>query len=200
MIQNIFPVQIFTDQIDITDKKNNKILSYIQKTEYIKTLSGNNSSCSKNQNILDEKIFDELRHLILKKAKTYLNNLGHVFEGLQFCNSWATKTMPDGFSQFHEHKNSYISGTYYMKKSSCISFKNPMIDKWFFDAEINFDENNIFTYENLNFEPKEKSIVLFPSFLKHMVSTNETKNNRHSIAFNIIPKGEFGKITSKLKL
>jgi len=33
-----------------------------------------------------------------------------------------------------------------------------------------------------------------------MVSTNETKNNRHSIAFNIIPKGEFGKITSKLKL
>ena len=195
MIQNIFPVQIFTDQIDITDKKNYNILSYIQKAEYLKTLAGSNSSCTKNQNILNEKIFNELRFLILQKAKKYLNSLGHKYEDLQFCNSWATKTEPQGYSQFHEHKNSYISGTYYMKKSSCIAFKNPLINKWFFDPEINFDENNIFTYENLNFEPKEKSIVLFPSFLKHMVSTNETKNNRHSIAFNIIPKGDFGKIT-----
>ena len=200
MIQNIFPLQIFTNNLNISDKKNSSYLSYIQKKEYLKTRAGSLSSCTEDQNILNNKIFNELRSLILKQAKEYLNTLGHIFEDLQFSNSWATKTDPGGFSALHEHKNSYISGTYYMKESSYISLKNPHFDKWFFDPDINFSKDNTYTYETLNFEPKEKSIILFPSFLKHSVYINQQNKKRYSIAFNIIPKGNFGKITSKLNI
>ena len=53
----------------------------------------------------------------------------------------------------------------------------------------------------LNKIPTEpKSIILFPSFLNHKVMPNETNKDRYSIAFNIIPKGEFGDTTMKLYL
>ena len=200
MIENIFPTQIYIDNIKIEDLDNNKFLDFCKKTDFYTTNAGFNSNASINQNLLENDLFKKLKLNILSCAKKYLKNMGHIFEDLQFSNSWATKTEPKGFSQFHCHKNSYISGTYYMEKSSMLSLENFYIKQWFFSPLIKFDEKNNNTFKCINFKPEAKSIILFPSFLDHRVMPNKSNKNRYSIAFNIIPKGEFGDETMKLYL
>jgi len=71
------------------------------------------------------------------------------------------------------------------------------IEYWIFDFWI---ESVSINFMYINFLPEPKSIILFPSFLNHKVMPNETNKDRYSIAFNIIPKGEFGDTTMKLYL
>ena len=50
------------------------------------------------------------------------------------------------------------------------------------------------------FTPEEGLLIIFPSYLEHRVLPQEDLPPRYSIAFNIIPKGEFGPFTGKMFL
>lgn len=200
MIENIFSTQIYIDDLKIKDSDNNEFLNFCKTSEFYTTNAGFNSSATTNQSILEHDLFKNLKKQILDCTKKYLNSMSHVFEDVQFSNSWATKTNPTGFSQFHSHKNSYISGTYYMEKSSMLMLENFYLNQWYFQPIINYNGKDKSNFMYINFLPEPKSIILFPSFLNHKVMPNETNKDRYSIAFNIIPKGEFGDTTMKLYL
>ena len=44
----------------------------------------------------------------------------------------------------------------------------------------------------IEIKPTNKSLIFFPSFLAHRVTTHHSKRPRHSIAFNIIPINHYG--------
>ena len=46
----------------------------------------------------------------------------------------------------------------------------------------------------------EGDLIVFPSWVKHGVSMNETNRERISLAFNTFPIGEMGKGATYLKL
>jgi hypothetical protein len=51
---------------------------------------------------------------------------------------------------------------------------------------------NLYNSETWWFTVKTGDIILFPSFLTHMVETKEEDNTRISLAFNVFIKGNIG--------
>jgi len=196
----LFPTYIYSKEVDISDKYNEKLLKLVQDQNYYPNKLTYKSNASIEQKILDISSFKTLKSKIIICAKDYLKKLGHQFEDLQIINSWSTMTEKDGYSSLHSHKNSYISGCYYFTNTSALQLKNPNWNQWFLEPLTEFDEKNPATYGFVNFQPKQKVIILFPSHLEHRIMPNEKNKTRFSLAFNIIPKGEFGDLTQKLYL
>jgi uncharacterized protein (TIGR02466 family) len=178
----------------------NKVLKYLKNIEFETTnpakekKEAEKAYVSKNFNIFKDLSY--LKDEIYINVKNYLNNIMKLKTDFQFTTSWATKTLPNGYSQKHLHSNSFLSGVYY-----------PIGDKNF---SIKFYKKNNFWYvetiedNNLNatwysFKIIDNGIlILFPSNLKHSVEKNLSKKTRYSIAFNTLPLGEIGKSDSKV--
>jgi uncharacterized protein (TIGR02466 family) len=145
---------------------------------------------TKEQRILDHPIFKILKQEILQNSKKYLDKLSIPYQDLQISNSWGVKFDKEEYGNKHAHFNSLISGVYYLTEGAQIRFYDPLDDKWFYQSGIE---------KHITFTSSINSLLFFPSFLYHEVAKSE-KDNRYSIAFNIIPKGEFSTETQKLYL
>lgn len=192
-IINTFPVKILGVVLeDITD---NDLKSYI---EFIKNspLSDeeSNGKFTKTPNIVLNSKFIKLSNFILKYSNEYLKNIGHFIENIQISNSWGNIVEPNESIVVHNHSNSYLSGCFYLtENNSKIQFIDPLKEKYCFDLDMSFP-NDLYSID-----PVKKLLLIWPSWLAHEVLPS-LNNNRISIAFNIVPKGEIGGFTNKLIL
>ena len=147
-----------------------------------------------NQNVLNTSLFKGLKKQILFYSKQYLKSLGHEFEDIQIANSWSNILHKNEEIHKHSHNNSYISGVFYVNEPTEIYFEDPTLNKWHFSPAFLKE-----SFMCIKLTPPSKSLIIFPSFIKHFVPPSP-KDNRVSIAFNIIPKGKFGMMTSLLNL
>ena len=124
------------------------------------------------------------------KESLLLKNINY-----RIFNSWLTKTKPGGFSNSHTHSNSWLSGTYYPKGDPGFSIK------FFSDNKTQFytppTKHNVYNSTEWVVLPEDNSLILFFSQLRHKIMPNQSTKDRFSLAFNILPKGEFGTIDSK---
>jgi len=88
----------------------------------------------------------------------------------------------------HIHTNSILSGVFYVqvfKNSGDLSFKNPCEDNMASVLDKNILEYNPYNSSNWYFKPENNMLLLFPSWLRHMVKPNmDKKQKRISISFN----------------
>lgn len=186
------PVFIFGEILkDISDSEIQKYKDFVLNDSYKKDLI-NESNYSTNQQVLNNTIFTNLKSKILDYSRIYLNKLNHTYENVQISNSWFNFVNNNEGIKGHVHVNSYISGVFYFDNDSPIDFFNPLDEKWYFKPEIKSPPFRI--------NPKPNLLILFPSFYPHSITPSNSLNPRLSIAFNIIPKGEFGFDTQKLYL
>ena len=194
---DLFPSVLYIK--DLKDIFSTKIEEWKNHTQKLSYHSGDiNGFTSKETQVLDVELFSSLKEFILKSSSNFLLELGHVFEDLQISNSWANVNPKNTQVKKHSHSNSYISGVFYLTEGSEIMFINPLIDLWKF---LPSKKTQNLTYRQRDFyfhSIKSGQLILFPSFLEHQVLPSY--NNRISIAFNIIPKGEFGVNTSLINL
>lgn len=149
------------------------------------------SQTKKDQNLLDSSsLFSPLKSSILSLSKQYLDNLDHVYEDIQISNSWSVVLNKGETIPVHSHSNSYISGVFYLNYGVDIQFHFPSTPQWSF---LPSHKKHPF----YSISPLPSLLVLFPSFLSHSTPAS-SEDGRISIAFNIIPKGEFGFDTAKL--
>lgn len=97
----------------------------------------------------------------------------------------------------HVH-NGVLSGVFYLvspEESGKLIISNSSLNRMWKGCELTTIKNQ-YTAENVRFAPEEGSIVLFPSYLPHSVSTNNHDEERISISFNLIclPKGSINKM------
>ena len=59
---------------------------------------------------------------------------------------------------------------------------------------------NVYNSSSWTITPKNGTMVMFPSSVMHYVQPNEIIDERVSVAFNVIVRGEFGNPTSFLKI
>jgi len=197
---NLFPSVILSDILhDISDENIKDWKSFIKNSEVIN--EGENGFFSQNQRLLEDVIFEKLKHHILRLSRLYLNELSHDFEDVQISSSWANILTNNTKIHLHQHSNAYICGAFYLDdcSRSPIQFHSPLLDKWKFTAITHPNPNHIRKQTNFNIFPKSKSMIIFPSWLSHDVPKS-LNTERITIAFNIIPKGEFGPNTQKLYL
>ena len=180
---------LFIYKLDI---KNDLTLKFT-KEKFKSTLKGP-SLISEDLNILKKykELSSEINKAIdatLKKILVLKNTDYRIFS------SWLTKTEPKGFTDSHFHGNSWLSGVYYPKGDSGFSIR------FFNDSMTQFltspIEYNIFNSREWTTFPEDNFLILFFSQLRHKIMPNQSKKDRFSLAFNLLPKGEFGTTDSK---
>tara|TARA_R110001632_G_scaffold101837_2_gene209768 strand:- start:166 stop:774 length:609 start_codon:yes stop_codon:yes gene_type:complete len=197
---SLFPTTILKEKLtNISSPQNQEYYNFLNNSKNFPLGENKGTITTINQNILDLPLFLNLKIQILNYAKLYLDRLGHKYEDVQVSNSWGTMTSNNQQSIPHHHSNSYISGVYYLSSGSNIIFYSPTTEKWTFSPDIKFKENNPSTYQSYYITPSPSLLLLFPSYVYHQIEENKS-SDRFSIAFNIIPKGEFGRKSAKLYL
>jgi uncharacterized protein (TIGR02466 family) len=195
-IEPIFPQAVIgLNKLEVDP---NKVLKYLESIEFEKTnpsISGTaDAYISKNHNVFED--LGYLKDEIHNNIKNYLNNIMKLKMDFQFTTSWATKTLPNGYSQKHEHNNSFLSGVYYPVGDKNFSIK--------FYKKSSFWSFQVLEANNLNADfyginiGEDSILILFPSDLEHSIQTNSSDKTRYSIAFNTLPFGEIGHADSKI--
>jgi|TARA_R110002020_G_C16026738_1_gene752486 uncharacterized protein (TIGR02466 family) len=104
---------------------------------------------------------------------------------------WVNVNRYKDYQQMHVHPHCDYSGVYYVKTSeNCgtINLIDPRKERRMLINTDLWDSSNDLTGSNagcISVVPKEGKIILFPSFLDHLVEPNLTHEPRISISFNI---------------
>ena len=131
--------------------------------------------------------------LILQKyiLKVFQNN-GWKTENknIRIKEMWAIINKTGDFNVIHTHPNCYLSAAYYVKapeKCGRFQIENPNIAKRNFYPEIK--RKNELNLKVAGIEIEEGDLLIFPGYLPHKVSTNESNQDRVVISFNVDIKG-----------
>ena len=109
--------------------------------------------------------------------KKYVNSKFIDSNTLQISNIWVNVTRKGEFQNYHNH---IVSGdpVRFTKYSGTIYIKRPKNS-----GNILFTNEDL--YNSIEIEPEEGTIILFPSYLRHSVTPNLSKEERVSVSFNI---------------
>ena len=169
---------------------NKKIMKNLKKFKFRHTGKVTDSYRSVNNKILDNPNFKTEKNSFEEAVALFLEKLSYK-QSFKILNSWITKTPRNGDCQLHVHTNTWVSGEYYPESDFSIMFeKND--DNFMYDLEYE-NNNNIFSTRTYRVDPKAGTILIFPSTLMHRIVKNNTKRDRYSIAFNVVPVGTFHK-------
>lgn len=108
------------------------------------------------------------------------------YKGLPFSltSSWLNFSTLGSFQFDHKHPGNRISGCYYYQTTGndgSIRFENP--NTYALAGGFPFDDINA---DGVTYPPAVGRLILFPSWLTHRVSINNTSKERISIAFNLL--------------
>jgi hypothetical protein len=103
---------------------------------------------------------------------------------------WLNINPPGAYNRMHSHPDCHLSGVFWIKspdKSGNIIFEHPnsfnsFVENLAYSTKFKLENNTDHLYSCI---PVEGKIMIFPSYLNHEVSINESDEDRISYAFNI---------------
>ena len=160
--------------------------------EKFKNSGWGSSSSSINKRVLEK--YPKTKKILLDKFKKIALEDYKYENDFIITTSWFTKTLKDQSSLMHIHKNSFYSGVYYFDdytdKSAPIIFHSPLHQ--FYDFDIVPSNWNVQNSTIWKIKPQKNFLLIFPSYLQHSIEKSIENTTRYSLAFNIIPVGEYG--------
>ena len=159
---------------------------------------------SKNSYYLNQDKCKDLKARLTAYVNDMANNVLGFAGEFTITQSWISTKQPYQSHQLHTHPNSIISGVFYYdnpEETSSITFVKPNFTSSIYSLKpIRNDENNIFTADEMHIKVSNNMLLLFPSYLQHTVSINESQVNRYSLAFNAMPKYQLGMMNDLTEL
>ena len=146
-------------------------------------VQGENGSFSKDQQVLNNPIFNGLKKEVYQHLHDYIDYCKHNVEGIKIVSSWSNTVNQKEHIHTHCHENSYISGVIHLTEGSDLVIKKPLV-KTFFKIDTEYKDNN---QDDFRISAKKGQLVLFPSMLYHTVEHQKIDDKRVSIAFNTWP-------------
>ena len=193
-MNNAKVLPLFSSPVVVFDlsEENINLVDKIKNLEFIKSSKETNSMITRSITVLEnfekeKKIFLEYFYKFMSQYLLYENT------NFSITTSWATKITKNSYSDYHCHKNSFFSGVYYEGNNifSPIEFinMNMNLNNYYLSNPSDWNLLNSTTYR---ITPENKNLIFFPSYLYHKVCKNNTNTIRYSLAFNIIPVGNYG--------
>lgn len=132
--------------------------------------------------------FGELQARINRHVKAYARHLQYDLTGreLAMTDCWINIMPRSAVHGLHLHPLSTISGTYYAatpKGCSTLRFEDPRLSK-FMAAPPRIAEARDENKSHVHYKAEAGHVVLFESWLRHEVASNQSKTDRVSISFN----------------
>jgi len=137
--------------------------------------------------------FHGFNEMALEAARGVLEFMKFEYESCYITSCWANISQIGEGHRAHVHPNNILSGVYYAQApGGCgeIVFDDPrpqakvLIPKPIQETPLNTHEFRV--------QPKTGMLVMFPSWLAHRVTVSKCKEERISIAFNIMLRGKLG--------
>lgn len=188
-IYGIFPTPVYICKLG--KKISTPMFKFVEENKK-KCYQNQGNSTSNNKYILNEKPFRNIKKELNLIIKDYFNKIECLGNDVKpyITQSWLNYTEKNQYHHMHCHTNSIISGVLYIKADK-------EFDKIkFFKNKYKQIAPEIMNYNSWNadsqwFSVETGDIVMFPSYLDHMVEA--TKNDtRISLAFNVFIKGKIG--------
>ena len=109
-----------------------------------------------------------------------------VPERIVVSEMWAIINKPNDFNVIHTHPNSYLSAAYYVKApedGGRFVIDNPLnVATHSYPAE---EKKTEFNLKTAGLKIEEGELLIFPAYLPHKVSENNSKEDRIVISFNV---------------
>lgn len=193
ILYSLFSIPVYETVIDLSLKEEKLLNNYIKNNKEKINNSKNYILYDKKLKFLNDKLFNE--------TKNYIKNIFKYSNDFKITTSWITETtkIDKGGHELHCHKNSFISGVFYVNENvgfAPIEFRN-IDNSGFYLKPTEWNNYNSYSF-TINI--KKYMLLLFPSKLLHKIGKHNSKIARHSIAFNVIPIGEIGEGDSTLIL
>ena len=201
VINNIFPIPIYTTKIDRGFTKQE--LQFV--TEQKKHCTNNQGNINTKDNyILNRKEFKNIKKFLDKHCKEYLNTVICPKNNIELyiTQSWLNYTEANQYHHKHEHPNSVVSGVLYFDsdiKKDKILFSHSRGYQQIY-TEINKEKFNLWNSQTWFFPVETGNLFMFPSSTTHQVETKQGDNTRISLAFNTFYKGSVGSNTELTEL
>ena len=172
----------FTEVID-TIYKDRESLTYGGKTETFNK-GEHGVTCYYDFNLFqEERYYPLMKHIMGSIYQTYRQFSSQVNFNVQ--QAWWTTYDKGSYIPRHSHSNSMISGAYYLRQpegAGEITFFNPL------GPLINhlYHDDLIFqTAGSIDIQPQEGTLLLFPGWLEHETTRNESDHDKIIVSFNI---------------
>jgi len=189
----LFPTPISQVYLD-------RVLSLTEK-EYLKKLplvENKSNKISYIKDILSSPELSSLKEFINKELDIFFTTVYNTgcSAKVYITQSWLNVTHPGESHHKHIHRNSFLSGVFYVqadKNLDTITFfksYNPLM----FDLDPT--EYNVFNSDQWEIPVETGKLLLFPSDLAHQVKPLSHANNRVSISFNTFISGTLGNETN----
>lgn len=200
-IQPIFPIPICMSKLDREFTKEEKAFFAKQNSKQQRNIGNTMSS---NNYILNEEEMAGLKVEIEDVLNQYMQNIVCPEDPsiqIYITQSWMNWTRPGEWHHKHTHSNSYLSGVFYVDAEKGVD-KIVFFNDIYRTIKINASEINHFNAETWDFQTETGMLVIFPSWLQHMVEmkTQSHKNTRISLAFNTFLRGTLGKRSALTEL
>lgn len=138
-----------------------------------------------------------LKDCVNKTAVDYLRRQGLDYPVDWTMHGWANVNRFGDYHDLHNHPHSYLSGTYYVEVPSkpaeagsrndlspgAISFFDPRPQ-----ANMTAIRGDAQISPQYSVQPRPGMILMWPSFLHHLVHPNLVRQRRISISFNLVLK------------
>ena len=148
---------------------------------------------SSDRYVLDHPVMAEIRDYYQFYVNYYMEKVyapKHDVEAY-ITQSWMNYTKTGQYHHKHAHPNSWISGCIYVstdKEKDRITFYNDKYNR----IDLPTENFNPFNSSSWLFSVGTGDIVIFPSYLTHMVEQTTSSDTRVSIAINTFLKGYIG--------
>ena len=185
-----FPTSIYYAQDIVSEKYNNEL------KEISINLQNENKSggvgwygdvYTTHSSSIDIRKIDAFKPL-LKDIKGHVESFAKEQKSFDSytCNSaWINVSKINGFQEYHTHENSIISAIYYIATpdgSGKTVFKDPKMPDMF--PLKNLKQRNGLSFNTIEYTPEERKLILFRSFVPHMVEQGKNINERITLAAN----------------
>ena len=143
----------------------------------------------KFNNILLHPEFQEVKAWTQECAEDFLDNaLEMEYEEFFFTESWLNISGKGGYQKVHNHSNSIISGTLYLKseeKHPPLEFKKQKMEfEPFISLTEHYKKGNPNTASTLGFPCTQDTMLVFNSHLYHGHDANKLESERVGLSWN----------------
>ncbi len=185
----MFPTFVWMAEIEeeIHKRINGKIITKLDEIRQSRPALEAGQSWQSDQGLHRMKDFHELVSYINEVTTTVLKFLKIGYDAYEITACWANVSARGARHSIHSHPNNFLSGVYYVmtqKGSDTINFHDPRTQTGIIRPPVT--ELTAENTDQVVVNVKDGTLLLFPSWLQHSVSTNQSDGERISVSFNIM--------------
>jgi uncharacterized protein (TIGR02466 family) len=186
LINSLFKVPILYKNTEIDTKP---LIQYIASLKEDKSIVRSNIGGKHTPFFnIEDKVLEPLKKEIIKNMDMLYDKIEFENQKLYFQNMWSITNRHKDYNLSHHHPFAMFSGAFYVrapKNCGNIIFEHPGMSSMHFWHGLKRKKYNYYNSPTWSYEVKEKTLIIFPSWLYHRVEPNMSKKLRTVISFNI---------------